>query len=75
MEGRWRWLLPWTWILGAWANQRREADFVLDVCVRGSGLATCSGVLVRAAACCLAAHALTCMFSSQTWLHIARMPP
>lgn len=55
MEGRWRWLLPWTWILGAWPRQRAEADFVLDVCVRGSGLATCSSVLVRGAAAC---HAL-----------------
>lgn len=46
MEGRWRWLLPWTWILGAWQGQRRGADFVLDVNVRGAGLAACSAVQV-----------------------------
>jgi hypothetical protein len=48
MEGRWRWLLPWTWILGAWQGQqrRREADVVLDVNVRGAGLAACCAVQV-----------------------------
>ena len=41
---RWRWLQPWTWILGVWGTTRRQADFVLDVTVRGRGLETCSGV-------------------------------
>ena len=41
---RWRWLQPWTWILGVWGTAQRQADFVLDVTVRGRGLETCSGV-------------------------------
>ena len=41
---RWRWLQPWTWILGVWGTARRQADFVLDVTVRGRGLETCSEV-------------------------------
>ena len=43
---RWRWLQPWTWILGVWGNARLQADFVLDVTVRGRGLETCTGVQV-----------------------------
>lgn len=43
---RWRWLQPWTWILGVWGNARLQADFVLDVTVRGRGLETCAGVQV-----------------------------
>lgn len=45
-EQRWRWLLPWTWILGAWSGARERSDFVLDVTVRGAGLDTCSSVQV-----------------------------
>lgn len=47
-EQRWRWLLPWTWILGAWSSARERKDFVLDVTVRGAGLDTCSSVQVIA---------------------------
>ncbi|CAL8465334.1 g4869 [Coccomyxa elongata] len=47
-EQRWRWLLPWTWILGAWSSARERKDFVLDVTVRGAGLDTCSSVQVQA---------------------------
>lgn len=43
---RWRWLQPWTWILGVWGPARPQADFVLDVTVRGRGLETCSAVQV-----------------------------
>jgi hypothetical protein len=48
---RWRWLLPWTWILGAWSTATRsQADFLLDVTVRGTGLETCSSVRASATA-------------------------
>jgi len=44
---RWRWLQPWTWILGAWSGARgARSDFVLDVTVRGAGLDTCASVQV-----------------------------
>lgn len=47
-DERWRWLQPWTWILGAWSHAtRRQDEFVLDVTVRGAGLHACSSVRVR----------------------------
>ena len=50
---RWRWLQPWTWILGVWGTAQRQADFVLDVTVRGRGLETCSGVQACSLLCAL----------------------